>query len=150
MMSRRRFRPTRFLRRLDARPCGTRFHLRDKGDECRARLVVQDYWRTVEDRDEIYASTPLLTTVKLVLLIALQFGYRIILGDISTAFLHAWLDYEVYVCPPKEYYPHRHVLWKPKRALYGLKNAPKAWQDYFAELLRELGGKRLMSAPNLY
>ena len=26
---------------------GTRFHLRDKGDECRARLVVQDYWRTV-------------------------------------------------------------------------------------------------------
>ena len=53
----------------------TRFECKNKDDEARARLVVKDYWREVSDKDDIYASTPLLLTVKLLLLIALQFGF---------------------------------------------------------------------------
>ena len=67
----------------------TRFECKNKDDEVRARLVVKDYWREVEDKDNMYASTPLLATVKLLLLVALQFGFGILFGDISTAFLHA-------------------------------------------------------------
>ena len=43
----------------------TRFEARGQGDELRCRLVAQDYWREIADRDETYASTPLLTTVTL-------------------------------------------------------------------------------------
>ena len=81
----------------------TRFVTSWKGGECKARLVVKDYWREVKDHDDLYASTPLLTTIKVLLLIALQLGWRIILGDVSTAFLHAKLEKEFYVWPPKEY-----------------------------------------------
>ena len=83
---------------------------KNKVHEVRARLVVKDYWRSVPDRDDIYASTPLLLTVKLLLLIALQFGFGILLGDISTAFLHAPLLADFFVWPPKEYYPARDKL----------------------------------------
>ena len=34
--------------------------------------------------------------------------------------------------------------------MYGLKTAPKAWQDYIAELLKELGFTRCKSDSNLY
>ena len=89
----------------------TRFVCREKGDEVRARFVVQDYLREVEDQDEIYASTPLLTTVKILLMVALQFGWGILLGDLSTAFLHAEAPSDYYVWPPKEYYPDRTKFW---------------------------------------
>ena len=79
----------------------TRFECKEKDDEVRARLVVKDYWRSVDDKDDIYASTPLLLTVKLLLLIALQFGFGILLGDISIAFLHAPLLEDFYVWPPR-------------------------------------------------
>ena len=128
----------------------TRFECKNKDDEVRARLVVKDYWREVSDKDDIYASTPLLLTVKLLLLIALQFGFGIQLGDISTALLHAPLLGDFYVWPPKEYYPARDKPWKLKKALYGLRDAPKAWQEHFAEVLQDMGGRRFKSDSNLY
>ena len=35
----------------------------------------------------------------------LQFNFKILTGDVSTAFLHAPTPNEYYVVPPKEYYP---------------------------------------------
>ena len=128
----------------------TRFHTKDKVSEVRARLIVQDYWREVDDRYDIYVSTPLLTMAKIMLLVALQFGFGIVLGDISTAFLHANMDYDFYVWPPKECHTGRDVLWKLKKALYGLKEAPRAWQEHFAEVLQIWGGKRLKADSTLY
>ena len=73
-----------------------------------------------------------------------------ILGDISTPFLHAGLQDDFYVWPPKEFYPDRTTVWKLKRALYGLRDAPRAWQEHFAQVLQDLGGKRFKSDANLY
>ena len=73
-------------------------------------------------------------------------------GDISTAFLHAPItkEEEVYVTPPPEYYPNGDTLWKLKRAMYGLRTSPKAWQDHFAGQLQQCGLVRLKSDPNVY
>ena len=84
------------------------------------------------------------------LLLALQFGLHIIFGDISTACLHADMEKEYYAWPPKEYYPDRNIVWRLRKALAGLKDAPKALQYYFAELLQKLGGRRFKSDSNLY
>ncbi len=62
------------------------------------------------------------------------------------AFLHAPLgNQHVYIWPPKEYYPEGTTLWRLKKAMYGLRSSPKAWQDYFAKSMTELGFRRLLS-----
>ncbi len=129
----------------------SRWVLRWKGDEVRCRLVAIGYDQYVQDKDDVFASTPLLNTLKALLLLGQAKNYRTLFGDVSAAFLHATLNSETaYLQPPEEYYPHKDALWKLKRPLYGLKTAPKEWQDYFADVLAKLGGRRLKSDPNVY
>ena len=116
----------------------------------RCRIVVRGYTQQVEDRDELFASTPSLTTLKLLLTLSSAFGWHIATGDVSTAFLHAAVDGDIYVIPPLEYYPEGNVLWKLKRALYGLRNSPKLWQQHFAACVEKYGFVRMKSDPNLY
>ena len=114
----------------------TRWVNRLKGDEVRCRLVAKGYDQLINDKDDTYASTPLLNTLKILLLFGMQKNYRMRFGDVSTAFLHATLnDESLYVVPPHEYYPDGKVYWRLKRPLYGLKTAPKEWQDHFAHIL---------------
>ena len=72
--------------------------------------------------------------------------------DVSTAFLHADLDEAtpLFMWPPKEYYPQGGILWRLKKAMYGLKGAPRAWQENFASTLQSLGFTRLRSDANVY
>ena len=60
------------------------------------------------------------------------------LGDVSAAFLHAAMSGEVFVWPPKEFYPNGDCLWKLKKAVYGLRQAPKLWEEHFAEVINDL------------
>ena len=117
---------------------------------CRCRIVVRGYDQVVEDPDETYASTPSHLTLKTLLTLAVARGWHVTLADVSTAFLHASMDGEVLVLPPVEYYPSGDVVWKLKRALYGLKNAPKLWQQHLASTLESKGFQRMKSDPNLY
>ena len=98
---------------------------------CRCRIVVPAYDQVVEDPDETYASTPSLVTLKTLLTLAVARGWHVTLADVSTAFLHVLVDGEVLVLAPLEYYPIGDVEWRLKRALYGLKNVPKLWQQHF-------------------
>ena len=95
----------------------------------RCRLVVRGFDQKVEDLDDTFASTPSLVTLKLLLTLASSFNWTVTCADISTAFLHALITgEEILVIPPLEYYPEGKTLWKLKRALYGLRNAPRLWQ----------------------
>ena len=88
--------------------------------------------------------------MKTLLSLSLALNWSVTAGDVSTAFLHANCTEDVYVWPPTEYYPQGNVLWKLKKAMYGLKNSPKPWQDHFAATMTELGYTRLKTDPNLY
>ena len=83
--------------------------------------------------------------------IALSRNYRVRLGDISTAFLHTLLPegQRIIVEAPSEYYPEG-TYWELLRPLYGLKTAPRCWQGHFATVMKNLGGIRMKSDPNLY
>ena len=79
------------------------------------------------------------------------------LGDVSTAFLHAPIakdhdgkQRDAYLWPPKELCPQQDKIWRLKKAMYGLRSSPKAWQDYLAEVLQKLSFVRLKSEPNVY
>ena len=110
----------------------------------RSRIVAKGYTEKIEDEDSVYASTPMFTTLRT--LLALQMSrpnWRAQLGDVSTALLHAPIakdhdgkQRDVYLWPPKELCPQQDKIWRLKKAMYGLRSSPKAWQDYLAEVLQ--------------
>nr|GEV45811.1 hypothetical protein [Tanacetum cinerariifolium] len=57
--------------------------------------------------------------------------------DVKTAFLHGSLKKDVYVCQPEGFINADHLshVYKLKKALYGLKRAPRAWYDELSTFL---------------
>ena len=102
------------------------------------------------DIDTLFAGIPALVTLRLLLALSIACGWCISLADISTAFLHAALTEDVFVFPPKEYYPDGNCLWKLNRAMYGLNQSPQLWQSHFAAVMKKLGFRRCKSDSNLY
>eukprot|EP00971_Amphidinium_carterae_P025265 499008-Amphidinium_carterae.3 len=79
---------------------------------------------------------------------ACENNWVIATSDISGAFLHAPLTEEVHVTPPPEIYTSEAqpgVVWKLKHALYGLRQAPKAWQQHLTQVLSFMGLIQLKS-----
>ena len=121
--------------------------------DLRCKVVVRGCFQNVEknEEDNLFASTPSLVTMRLLLCMAMSRNWGITLGDVSTAFLHAPTSGEVYVWPPKEFYPNGDCLWKLKKAMDGLRQVPKLWQEHFADvMISHLGFRRCKSDPNLY
>ena len=56
----------------------------------------------------------------------------------------------MFVQPPPEYFSDLDVIWKLKKAFYGLKSSPRHWQDHFADVLHRLGAVRLKHDPNVF
>ena len=131
----------------------TKWVHRKKGTGVRCRIVAKGYTEKIEDEDSVYASTPMFTTLQT--LLALQMSrpnWVARLGDVSTAFLHAPIakdnegkQRDIYLWPPTELCPQQDKQWRLKKAMYGLRSSPKAWQDYLAEALEKLGFVRLKS-----
>ena len=70
-----------------------------------------------------------------------------------------WRVYSISTCTSASTFGHQRstiwrlegtTLWRLKKAMYGLRSSPKAWQDYFATSMAELGFKRLLSEANVY
>ena len=73
--------------------------------DLRCRVVGRGYFQNVEKNkeDNLFASTPSLVTMRLLLCMTMSRNWGITLGDVSTAFLHAAMSGKVYVWPPKEF-----------------------------------------------
>ena len=72
--------------------------------------------------------------------------------DVKSAFLNGMLQEEVYMEQPKGFIdPHRpDDVYKLKRALYGLKQVPRAWYDRLTAYLTEHGFKRGYADTTLF
>ena len=69
-------------------------------------------------------------------------GWDIKSFDVTSAFLQGnCIEREVYIKPPPEWDGGEDLLWKLKRCLYGLNDAPRAWYERVLQLLIESGGK---------
>jgi hypothetical protein len=69
--------------------------------------------------------------------------------DVTTAFLHGELDEEVFIRPPKDVGMNDKV-WKLKKALYGLRQAARAWNTTLTQQMQTLGFRQTHSDPCLY
>ena len=78
------------------------------------------------DYDETFAPVARMDTIKSVLAIAAQNQWPVYQMDVKYAFLNVILEEEVYVDQPPGYTVkgHEHKVFKLKKALYGVKQAP--------------------------
>ena len=81
------------------------------------------------DFDEKFAPIARLESIRILLAIASHLNFKLYQMDVKSAFLNGMLQEEVYVEQPKGFIDlHRpDDVYKLKRALYELKQAPRAW-----------------------
>ncbi|GJS14692.1 retrovirus-related pol polyprotein from transposon TNT 1-94 [Tanacetum coccineum] len=98
----------------------------------KARLVAQGYNQQEGiDYDETYALVARLDSIRILLAYASALDFKLFQTDIKSAFLNGFTNEEVYVAQPPgliDFEKPDHV-YKLKKALYSLKQAPKAWYD---------------------
>ncbi|WVZ61915.1 hypothetical protein U9M48_011722 [Paspalum notatum var. saurae] len=119
----------------------------------KARLVVKGYaQRQGIDYDEVFAPVARMEAVRLLLALAAQEGWQVHHMDLKTAFLNGDLQVEVYVqqAPGFAQPEQEHKVYKLHKALYGLHQAPHAWNQKLDEQLGVLGFVKCPSEHAIY
>nr|GEW42119.1 retrovirus-related Pol polyprotein from transposon TNT 1-94 [Tanacetum cinerariifolium] len=93
------------------------------------------------DFEESFALVARMEAIRIFLAYAAHKGFTVYQMDVKTAFLHGLLKEDVYVYQPEGFidsdYPSH--IYKLKKALYRLKQAPRAWYDELSTFLLQNG-----------
>ena len=119
----------------------------------KSRLVAQGYTQVEKiDFDETFALVAKLESIRILLTIASHLNFKLYQMDVKSAFLNEMLQEELYVEQTKGFVdPHRsNDVYKLKRALYDLRQAPRAWYDRLIAYLIEHGFKRGFADTTLF
>ncbi|KAJ9519049.1 hypothetical protein QJQ45_003521 [Haematococcus lacustris] len=106
----------------------------------KARLVVKGYLqREGVDFTELHAPVSKHATVRALLAVAAAADMELEHLDVMTAFLNGWLHEEIYMQQPAGYEDGTARVCRLRRALYGLRQAPRAWHARLKAELEQLG-----------
>nr|GEU53019.1 hypothetical protein [Tanacetum cinerariifolium] len=104
----------------------------------KSRLVVRGY-RQEEgiDFEESFAPVARMEAIRIFLAYVAHKSFSVFQMDVKTVFLHGSLKEDAYVCQPEGFInvDHPSHVYKLKKALYGFKQAPRAWYDEFSMFL---------------
>jgi hypothetical protein len=117
----------------------------------KARLVIQGNRQLPGvDFDEVFAPVSRYATLRVFLAMVARYDMELHQMDIKTAFLNAELDREVYAHPAQGSGVPRDKVLLLKRAVYGLRQAPRAWYERLKEHLVSFGFEPSGADPSLY
>lgn len=104
------------------------------------------------DFTETFAPVVRMETIRIVLAIAAQMKLQLFQLDVKSAFLNGELEDEVYVKQPQGYEikGKEGKVYKLQKALYGLRQAPRAWNSNIDSYFVKNGFVRSPSEPSLY
>jgi hypothetical protein len=93
------------------------------------------------DFKEVFAPVARMETVRILLALAARSGWEVYHMDVKSAFLNGVLSEEVYVSQPLGYIiaGKENLVLQVKKALYGLRQAPRAWYAKLDASLVSLG-----------
>jgi hypothetical protein len=119
----------------------------------KARFVARGFSQIEGvDYDETFAPVARYTSIRTIIAIAAEMGWRIHQMDVKTAFLNGFIEEEVYIEQPQGFEVsdrETHVCLL-RKALYGLKQAPRAWYSRIDTYLLQMGFEKSDVDPNLY
>jgi hypothetical protein len=124
--------PDGSIRKLKARICARGFE----------QIEGVDYFET-------FAPVVQWMTVRIVLIMTILLNLENKQIDYTAAFLQAPIDHDVYVEMPK-LFQVKGKVWKLQRAIYGLKDAPRAYFIHTKNKLEELGFRQVDADPCLF
>jgi hypothetical protein len=129
---------------------GTKWVFKNKQDEegyivrNKARLVAQGYTQ-VEGLDfgKTYAPVARLEAIRILLAYACAHNIKLYQMDVKSAFLNGYINELVFVEQPPGFEDDKkpNHVYKLKKALYGSKQAPRAWYERLRDFLLSKGFK---------
>lgn len=117
----------------------------------KARLVAKGYVQIHGiDFDEVFAPVARIETIRLLINLAAAYNWEIHHLDVKTAFLHGDLKEIVYVTQQEgfEVIRSESKVYKLNKALYGLRQAPRAWNHKLNSILKELQFVKCSKEPS--
>nr|GFA12900.1 hypothetical protein [Tanacetum cinerariifolium] len=104
----------------------------------KTHLVVRGYCQEEGiDFEESFTPVARMEAIRIFLAYATHKGFTVYQMDVKTAFLHGLLKKDVYICQLEGFINANHPshVYKLKKALHGLKQAPRAWYDELSTFL---------------
>ena len=103
------------------------------------------------DYDEVYAPTSKHTTLRALMAVVAEQDLELHQMDIKTAFLNGELEEEIYMKQPPGYEQGGHGIGcRLQKAIYGLRQAPRAWYNKLKSALEEIGFEASDADPSLW
>lgn len=117
----------------------------------KARLVARGFMQDNNEDEDLYAPVARMATLRVLLSLALEQDMSIHQMDVKSAFLNGTLKEPVYMKPPQglQNVPENYIC-KLVKSLYGLKCAPKDWNNCLNTYLIKIGFNRCEVDPCLY
>ncbi|KAK4404691.1 Vacuolar protein sorting-associated protein 52 A [Sesamum angolense] len=120
----------------------------------KARLVAKGFTQTYGvDYFETFSPVARLNSIRVLFSLAVNLSWPMYQMDIKNAFLYGDLNETVYMEQPPGYVAQgekQRMVCKLKKAIYGLKQSPRAWFDKFSRIIGEFGFSRCQADHSVF
>lgn len=89
-------------------------------------------------------------SIRLILRLAASNKMKLMTFDLKTAFLHGILKERIFMYQPEGFNDGTKRVCKLEKSIYGLKQAPKIWNDKFSNFLKSFGFHNTDDDPCVY
>ncbi|GJS73703.1 RmlC-like cupins superfamily protein [Tanacetum coccineum] len=102
--------------------------------------LLEDTIKKRQDYKHTFSLVAKLATIRVIIALATAKDWPLHQLDVNNAFLHGYLDEEIYMLPPEGYNKAKPgQVCKLLRSLYGLKQASRQWNQELSKFLCSLG-----------
>jgi len=141
---------TELPKNRQALTCKWVFRVKNDGRK-KARLVARGYdQKPGIDYYETFSPVARYASIRLILSHANQENFYVETFDIKTAFLNGNLSEEIYMTQPKGFEDGSGKVCKLVKSIYGLKQAPKAWNKRITKFLKNLNFEATDNDPCIF